>query len=208
MSGAVGSPNAHGEKRIRSARDRRRLWAGLAALGLLLFGLWTTYYCSPALLTVDSGECRPAAIIVLGGDSYGRPIRAAELFRSNAAPVVIASGNGDIDEMVRALKQNGIPDSAILREEKSRSTRQNAEFTVALLRERHASNAIVVTSWYHSRRALYTFRTAAPEIQFYSRPSYWGLERSMWSQHGIGAHIRWEYLKLVWYWGWYGVRPF
>ncbi len=186
----------------------RRILGWLILSAALLFGAALLIYRSaPALLTVDSGECTASAMVVLGGDAYGRPARTAELFKAHAAPLVIASGDGDCDEMVRALKQNGIPESAIWREEKSGSTKENAEFSAALLRKAHLTSAIVVTSWYHSRRALNTFRKAAPDIHFYSRPSYWGLERSMWSQHGIGSHIRTEYVKLLGYWVRYGVKP-
>ncbi len=174
------------------------VWLALSS-GVLFIAALALYRSAPGLLTVDSGPCRAGALVVLGGDSYGRPLRAAELFRSNAAPVVVASGDGDCEEMVRALKQHGVPETAIWREDKSGNTKQNAEFTVALLRRAQVTNAIVVTSWYHSRRALRAFRRAAPEMQFYSRPSYWGVERSMWAQHGIGAHVRAEYVKLAWY---------
>ncbi len=186
----------------------RRAVVGLAcSAAAMLIAAIAVYRSAPAVLTVESGECRAGAMVVLGGDTYGRPARAAELFKSGAAPVVIASGAGDSAEMVRALKQNGVPELAIRREERSGSTWENAKFSVALLRRAGVTNAIVVTSWYHSRRALLTFRKAAPEIEFYSRPSYWGVERGMWSQHGIGSHVRAEYVKVIGYWVRYGVRP-
>lgn len=192
----------------RKLRVKRVLgWLGVAA-GALLVAAVAVYRSAPALLTVDSGEYKAGAMVVLGGDTYGRPARAAELFKSGAAPVVIASGAGDSAEMVRALKQNGVPESAIWREERSGSTWENAKFSAALLRRAGVTNAIVVTSWYHSRRALATFRKVAPEMRFYSRPSYWGVERGMWSQHGIGSHVRAEYVKVIGYWVRYGVRPF
>ncbi len=187
----------------------RRILGGICLSGaVLLAAALLIYRSAPALLTVDSGECKANAMVVLGGDAYGRPARAGELYRAQAAPVVIASGDGDCEEMVRALKQNGVPESAIWREDKSGSTKENADCSVALLRKAHLTNAIVVTSWYHSRRALRTFRKSAPEIEFYSRPSYWAVERGMWAQHGIGRHVRMEYVKLLGYWVWYGVRPF
>lgn len=189
-------------------RARRWLARGLLAVVVFFAAAVLVYRSSPTLLTVDSGECRAGAIVVLGGEPYGRPLRAAELFRSGAAPLIIASGDGDCEEVVRALKVDGVPESAILREDKSGSTKQNAEFSVALLRRAHLTNAIVVTSWFHSRRALNTFRKTAPEIRFYSRPSYWGLDRSMWSEHDLGRRIRVEYPKLLAYWLLYGVSPF
>jgi uncharacterized SAM-binding protein YcdF (DUF218 family) len=84
---------------------------------------------------------------------------------------------------------------------------ENAEFSVAILRRGGLTNAIIVTSWYHSRRALNCFRHAAPEMQFYSRPSYDGLVRAEWSRNGMGTNIRAEYMKLMGYWVRYGVCP-
>jgi uncharacterized SAM-binding protein YcdF (DUF218 family) len=71
-----------------------------------------------------------------------------------------------------------------------------------------AKRVIIVTSWYHSRRALHTFQHYAPDIQFYSRPSYFGYPRTQWSRDGISGYIRAEYVKLAGYWVCYGVWPF
>src|ERR1035441_4602903 len=38
------------------------------------------------VLCVDSGNVQADVLVVLGGGSYERPIRAAELFRAGAAP--------------------------------------------------------------------------------------------------------------------------
>ena len=69
------------------------------------------------------------------------------------------------------LTNSGVPITAILLEPKSRTTRENAKFTIALLRARHLKSAIIVTSWYHSRRALHCFEHYAPDLRFYSRPA-------------------------------------
>jgi uncharacterized SAM-binding protein YcdF (DUF218 family) len=103
---------------------------------------------------VDSGNASADVIIVLGGGSHERPLRAAELFRQHAAPRIIITGAGD-DEINRLLLiSNGVPASAIEIENKSMTTRENAEFSIKLLRAEKIHSAILVTSWYHSRRAL------------------------------------------------------
>jgi uncharacterized SAM-binding protein YcdF (DUF218 family) len=192
--------------RMKLRWKRLSVWVG-ASLVALVAGALAAYQGAPGLLTVDSGDSKAGAIIVLGGGEPERPVRAAELFTEQAAPVVIASGNGDCEGRVTILRQHGVPESAIWPEVKSRSTKENAEFSVALLRKAGITNAIVVTSWYHSRRALKCFRKAAPEIRFYSRPCYYGLKRSEWSRNGIGTHIRLEYVKLAGYWVCYGISP-
>jgi uncharacterized SAM-binding protein YcdF (DUF218 family) len=191
---------------VRAGRKKLVCGAGLVSTLLFLLALGA-YYRAPALLTVDSGKCNAGAMVVLGGDPIGRPLRAAELFDEGAAPVVIVSGDGDNEEVARALMARGVPASAILREAKSGSTEQNAEMSVAVLKSRGITSAIIVTSWFHSRRALQTFRKVAPEITFYSRPSSYALSRAEWSRTGTSAHIRAEYLKLAGYWVCYGVCP-
>jgi uncharacterized SAM-binding protein YcdF (DUF218 family) len=160
------------------------------------------------LLCVDSGPVTADVMVVLGGGSYERPARAAELFRDHAAPRIIVSGLGDADISRRLLVAAGVPANAIELESQSRTTRENAQYTVKLLREQKLKRVIIVTSWYHSRRALACFRHYAPEIQFYSRPSYFALARADWSHHRIGSRIRLEYAKLAGYWLRYGVCPF
>jgi len=112
------------------------------------------------------------------------------------------------DAYRQVLLHAAVPDKVIHLETQSQNTKQNAEFSLAILREAGITNAIIVTSWYHSRRALNCFRKTAPEMQFYSRPSYFGLDRSEWSRNGVGVHIRAEYVKLLGYWVRYGIPPF
>lgn len=160
------------------------------------------------LLTVESGEVKADALIVLGGGPEERPKRAAELYKAGAAPIILVSGFGDYDISVRILKQDGVPGTAILCEPRSVSTLQNAEFCIPLLRQIGARRVIIVTSWYHSRRALACFRHAAPDIEFYSRPAYLTYPRSEWGHLNTSSHIRIEYMKLLGYWICYGVSPF
>jgi uncharacterized SAM-binding protein YcdF (DUF218 family) len=160
------------------------------------------------VLSLDSGEVQADALVLLGGGRGERPARAAELFHSGAAPTIIVSGGGDAEQNKHLLVSAGVPAAAVEIEPKSTSTRQNAEFSSALLRKLGAKRVIIVTSWYHSRRALRCFRHYAPDIQFYSRPAYYGYPRSEWRRSGAGGHIRSEYVKLAGYWVCYGVSPF
>jgi uncharacterized SAM-binding protein YcdF (DUF218 family) len=101
-----------------------------------------------------------------------------------------------------------VPPGAIGLEGASRSTKENAQFCIPLLRALGARRVIIVTSWFHSRRALHTFQHYAPDLQFYSRPSYYGYPRVQWSRAGISGYIRGEYVKLAGYWVCYGIWPF
>ena len=167
------------------------------------------YFYPEKFLCVDSGKNFSAdVIVVLGGGLHERPERAAELFQQHAAPRIIITGAGD-DEINRLiLRQKGVPASAIEVENNSTTTRENAEFTLKLLRAENVHRVILVTSWYHARRALKTFEHYAPDLKFYSRPSYYAFAREEWPQRGNGHRMRWEFLKLPGYWIRYGVNPF
>jgi uncharacterized SAM-binding protein YcdF (DUF218 family) len=166
------------------------------------------YFYPEKFLCVDSGNVSADVIVVLGGGSHERPLRAAELFKARAAPRIIISGEGDDEINRQLLISNGVPASAIEIEGKSTTTRENAEFSIKLLRAEKIRSAIIVTSWYHSRRALKTFGHFAPEMKFYSRPSYFGFAMEDWKKSGINKHMRLEFLKLPGYWIRYGVWPF
>ncbi len=180
----------------------------LVLLILLLLLVAAAAVFPQPFLTVDSGPVTGDVIVVLGGGSRERPERAAELFKEHAAPYIIVSGYGDAENNRRLLVSAGVPAKAIELENRSKTTRENAQFTIRLLREKQVKRVIVVTSWYHSRRALACFRHDAPEIKFFSRPSYFASARADWSNHHIGSRIRLEYVKLLGYWMRYGVWPF
>jgi len=178
------------------------------ALGILFSALVVAAIFFPQkFLCVDSGPVKADAIIALGGGSHERPERAAELFKETAAPRIIVSGFGDDEISRKILIETGVPVNAIQVEGKSRTTKENAEFTIKSLREQKLKSAIIVTSWYHSRRALKTFEHFAPEIKFYSRPSYFAFSRADWTRI-LAKRIYLEYAKLPDYWIRYGVCPF
>jgi uncharacterized SAM-binding protein YcdF (DUF218 family) len=123
-------------------------------------------------------------IVVLGGylrieDSTPRPIEiasaadrllcAAELYRAGKAPLILLSGGNvsflsrsrTLPEAVaasRILEGWGIPQSAILIEDRSQSTHENAEFSHHVLAERGINRILLVTSAVHMRRASGSFR--------------------------------------------------
>jgi len=190
----------------------RRIWrallrtgAFLLCLGLLAFGF--AYQDARNLLSKDSGPVQADAIIILGGGWNERAERAAELYRERAAPLVIVSGRGDCETNRTVLMEGGVPADAIELECNSASTRENALFTLPILKQRGARNVIIVTTWYHSRRALACFRHYAPDLNFYSRPSFYAADRSEWKRKSVSPYIRKEFVKLPGYWVVYGVRP-
>jgi uncharacterized SAM-binding protein YcdF (DUF218 family) len=180
----------------------------LAASGVLCLLFLLAFAFPQAVLCIDSAEAKADVLVVLGGGYQERATRALELFRAGVAPKIILTGMGDCQEHQRFLIAQGVPADLIQIEPNSKSTKENAQFTIPLLRAAGAQHVIIVTSWYHSRRALKCFRHYAPDIQFSSRPSLFGIECSQWSRAGLTKFVRLEYLKLPGYWVCYGVCPF
>lgn len=66
--------------------------------------------------------------------------------------------------------QLGVPEKAILKEDKARNTFENAQFSWELLQKLgiQIKNVILVCKAYHSRRALLTYQSLFPlNINFY-----------------------------------------
>src|ERR1035437_10366687 len=113
-------------KWLRKMIVRRGL---VGALGLLALLLSAAFFFPEQVLCVDSGDVQADALVVLGGGSYERPTQAAELFLAGSAPRIIASGAGGAAPKHRRLLIKGVPVAAIELEGKSRSTKQNAQFS-------------------------------------------------------------------------------
>ena len=157
------------------------------------------------VLCVDSGEVKADVLVLLGGGGIERPDRAVQLFHAHEASVIICSGFGDCDSNKLELHRNGISDTAISTERLSHNTSENARFCIPLLRALGARRVIIVTTWYHSRRALRCFEHYAPDIQFFSRPAYLGYDAK--DRGAVRRYINLEYPKLLGYWLRYGVCP-
>ncbi|KOF53965.1 MULTISPECIES: YdcF family protein [unclassified Achromobacter] len=119
------------------------------------------------------------AIVVLGGNTangranwflpYDRQTAvvrvdtAMELYRAGRAPRVLLSGGaleGDVSEakgMAYTLRQQGVPDAALILENSSRTTYENAALTEDKLKARGIHTILLVTSSLHMPRAMAAF---------------------------------------------------
>ena len=169
--------------------------AVVAALVAVAFPEW--------FLQIEGPKSKADFLVVLGGEPRIRVQRAAELFHESLAPRILVSGYGDCAENIRQLVSAGVPRSAILRECESKSTLENARLSVVELRKAGAKKVILVTSWYHSRRAQACFRDAAPDLEFVSQPVLPGMR----GYHAPASYIWNEYLKLGYYTVVHRIRP-
>lgn len=119
------------------------------------------------------------AIVVFSGDgesnyinqSYQRrALDAIQYFKSGYAPLIILSSGKEQTfsevEMIRSLLiSRGVPDFAIqIIKKYPRSTFENVAFVKSVLEERRTKSILLITSPYHSRRALWVWRKAMPEL--------------------------------------------
>jgi uncharacterized SAM-binding protein YcdF (DUF218 family) len=144
---------------------------GLAAIMLTGIGAGTvTLYALGAVImhygAVD--RARPAdVIIVLGGGDIGttrRTLHAAALYRQGYAPFVLCTGDIIGDEPVseaercaQVAHQQGIPAAAIVKDEISRSTEENAIRSAAIMQAHGWQDAVLVSDNYHLWRAKWLF---------------------------------------------------
>lgn len=95
--------------------------------------------------------------------------------------------------MYNQAVQMGVPSEAILVENESLHTRENAEYVLGFLKERHMSKVILVTSPFHQLRAYLTFMKVFQPygieiINYYADTGEW---------HPATWFLTAEYRKLV-----------
>ena len=209
-------------QRLYRAGRRRIGWAAATALlgYLLVFQtplLWTL--ASP-LQIVDAP--RKADVIAVfaggvgesgraGGGYQERVQHAANLYLAGySSHLVFSSGfvfAFQEAEVMRDLAVAlGVPTEVIILERQASSTYENVIYTRDIMIENNWEQLLVVSSPYHMRRAMLTWRKQAPSFQVVSTPvsesQYYAHERTASLEQIRG--IVWEYAAIVVYWwrGW------
>jgi len=147
------------------------------------------------------------ALIVLGGEPQARPLEAARLYKKGVAPMVFVTGQGDASRNRQILIGAGVPSSKIVTEAAATTTYSNATLLKPLMDTEQVHSALIVTSPFHTRRALATFRKVMPNIQFGITEAsirWWGRPEGRGDVNRFAAI---EFLKTVEYWLIYGVSP-
>lgn len=185
-------------------RQSRLTFAGRAAfiasgaLCFLLAGYLMAIALSDRLLTEYGAPPQADALVVLGGDGPSRALKAAELWREGSASRIRVAGEGDCFDIRDIMIANGVPAAAISVECLSRSTWENAFNTVLFADLTSLRSAILVTSWFHSKRALETFRAICPGVSWYSElTDAPDLFETAFGHYG--RHVALEYVKLAVY---------
>ena len=158
------------------ARQQRSFLGSLFRLigrvGLVLLVLWGTTLAAVLLVGMRDSAQQADAIVVLGAAQYaGRPSpvlearldHAIRLYRRGIAPRLIFTGgkaDGDItseaETSARYARRNGVPTSAILLEDESRSTTEQMHAVARMARTRKYTAVVLVSDRFHMLRLLLT----------------------------------------------------
>ena len=178
---------------VAAALRRRRSALALIAIALGWSLLWSVPRCSQWLRAtledrypVRSEKALPQtdAIVVLGGGSlrglmsadaddalqseHSRLAAGARAWLAGRAPVIVLSGGGggrsEASWMAEVIGELGIPTSALILEERSRNTCDNARFTALLAAPRGLHRILLVTSSLHMPRASLLFRQVGFQV--------------------------------------------
>jgi len=161
-------------KRSQGYKQRGGIITTFVALVFLALLCVAIYLARHPLMRFAAGELivedplqKSDAIIVLSDDNFyaDRATRAAELYRQDLAPSVVASGirlrpyAGISELMLHDLIERGVPkEHIVLFPQNADDTREEATALSQLLAERKWKSVIIVTSNYHTRRARFIFR--------------------------------------------------
>jgi uncharacterized SAM-binding protein YcdF (DUF218 family) len=161
------------------------LWAwSTPVLSLWLRGTLENQFTQPSLSSVPQAQ----ALVVLGGGvsppsgkatdinlgaAADRVWYAARLFHAGKAPLLLLSGGSDplrhafseARAMAIFLQDLGVPAQALVLEEVSRNTAENAAFSARLLNERGIRHVLLVTSALHMPRALALFAAQGLQVE-------------------------------------------
>ncbi|MCY4540112.1 MAG: YdcF family protein [Chloroflexi bacterium] len=174
------------EKKPHHKTKRRITVKRVTLFCLLAAMLYLAAFLAAIHIAGTQDNTRPADVIIVLGAGLrrdGRPgwaltrrsMQAAELWHLGIAPVVICAGGqaepfprSEADACREILQNQGLPPSAILLEDKSRSTEENALFSSRLMAERGWTSTVLVSDSYHMLRAGWLF--TQHDVEVYASP--------------------------------------
>lgn len=178
-----------------------------------LWTLWSVFRGSGWLVPEDGpeGETAPGTAVIMGAKVLrgGRPSpaleartrHAARLYAGGGVKLLIPTGGmgehppREAELMRRILRSEGVPDEAVLPEDKAVSTWDSALRLAEISRERGIERVRVVTDPLHCVRTVWAFREVG--LEAWAEPVYDNpMWRNPWPRRGQMAR---EAVALVWY---------
>jgi uncharacterized SAM-binding protein YcdF (DUF218 family) len=144
----------------------------------------------------------PADVILVPGGSFPELMEhAAALYHQGMAPYILPSGGvnpkletTEWEFLQRIGIERGVPEQAILQENRARHTFQNAEFSWQTLRENgiRPNKVILSCKAFHARRALLSYQTVFPsDVEFLVSPvvDRRNFSKETWFRDGKGIEL-------------------
>jgi uncharacterized SAM-binding protein YcdF (DUF218 family) len=174
----------------------------LASMSVLIIKFDSIITNMGNLLIVNQEPQKADAIIILGGGS-DRVAYGVKLYQSGyASKLLLSGGNANSN---RNMKQQalslGVPDASILQEDLSRTTFENAKYSLKIVQAQGYKSVIVVTSPYHTRRASIIFTQFFKGIDVIMCPVPYdpAITGNWWKDSYSSVFVISEYLKLIWH---------
>lgn len=155
------------------------------------------------------------AVFAAGGSKPALPEMAAKLYAAGLSPRIFIGGaygikNGrfippeekrdvysgayrtECEFYADVLEKNGVPKEAVIGEDRSRYTKENAVFAKELADEKGIviENALLVCQAYHARRCLMYYQLAFPGVSFTVCPAVTkGISAESWYESREGREL-------------------
>ncbi|MEX2164523.1 MAG: YdcF family protein [Sulfuricaulis sp.] len=190
---------------------RARAWLiGVVVFLALIIGLGSQ--AGRFLEGASQSPERADVLVVLGGDSGDRTLKAIQLYKTGLAPRVLLTGVEDspfearkayLTWRAQMLVDAGVPPDAVLLDIRSANTMEEAVNTRQLLVERGWRKALVVSDPPHMRRIDWAWRKAFAqsglEYRIVASQPRWWTPDSWWTHERSAQAVITEYIKLCYY---------
>ncbi|MBC7899725.1 MAG: YdcF family protein [Saprospiraceae bacterium] len=202
----------------------RKLRGVFCFLGLLMVWILIAPFLAGYLVVQKPLETADAIVVLSGSAAYMERTReAADIFKTGIAPKILLTNDGRqggwnseeqrnpyfAERAYQELIEHGVPGEAIeILWKAGEGTNDEADLIAETAAERGFKSVLLVTSAYHSRRALWTFERAmdrkhlqvnvgirTPLNGSHGPPQFdWWLNGKGWKYLGS------EYIKMAYYW--------
>jgi len=176
---------------------------------IVILSVWLLFSLTSGGFLVVNDPQHADVIVVLAGETFRRPNRGLELLSQNYAPrmlldvpaVEMIYGQNAVELAQHYLQQ--LPQSQLVAVCPifGLSTKAESEDVARCLEKSGAHSVLVVTSDYHTRRALSTFQHQLPQYKIYVasardpgqfNATWW--KRRQWAKMNFD-----EWIRLVWW---------
>jgi len=185
---------------------------------LVTLAVWMVVIAALALSVILYGRVdnrRPSDVIVVLGAGLRRDnqpnlalIRRSEhgatLYHEGIAPFVVCSGGyalgrtrSEADACREILESSGVPLSAIVMEDRSRSTEENAIYTREIMGVRGWRTAVLVSDGYHMLRAQWIFTDSGIDVVTSPAPTRPRLSTYVTAVAREIVALHWQVFKLI-----------